>query len=130
VAVHSPEELEGAFATMTRERAEALIVFPSTMLFAERKQLVSLAAKHRLAAIYNAREFVDLGGLMAYGAVLSDLQRRAATYVDKILKGARPGELPVEQPMTFDLAVNLKTAKTLGLTLPPEIMVQATRVIQ
>ncbi|TPW18286.1 MAG: hypothetical protein FD126_3483, partial [Elusimicrobia bacterium] len=92
--------------------------------------IVDLGAKHRLPGMYQLREFVDLGGLMAYGASLADLWRRAAFYVDKILKGARPTDLPVEQPTKFELVVNLRTAKALGLTIPPSILVRADQVIQ
>jgi len=130
VGVRGPDEFDLAFSTMIRERAEALLVFPSTMLFAEGKRIVDLAAKHRLPSMFNAREFVDLGGLIAYGASIIDLNRRAATYVDKILKGAKPGDLPIEQPTKFDLVINLKTAKALGLTIPPSVLGRADQVIE
>src|SRR6185369_7237554 len=100
-----------------RARADALSVLTSTTLFGERKRLVDLAAKNRLPAVYPWREYVDAGGLMAYGPNVADLYRRAASYVDKILKGAKPGDLPVEQPQKFELVINLKTAKALGLTI-------------
>jgi putative ABC transport system substrate-binding protein len=100
------------------------------MLFTERRRLVDLAAKNRLPAVYVQREFVEAGGLMAYGPNLADLFRRAATYVDKILKGAKPGDLPVEQPTKFDLVINLKTAKALGLTVPPSLLGRADEVLQ
>jgi len=115
---------------MIRERAEALLVFPSTMLFNERKRIVDLAAKHRLPSMAMAKEFVELGGLIAYGASITDLIRRSATYVDKILKGAQPGDLPVEQPTKFELTINLKTAKALGLTIPASVLLQADRIIE
>jgi putative ABC transport system substrate-binding protein len=115
---------------MTRARAGALTVLTSVMFVNERRRLVDLAAKNRLPAVYAQREFVDAGGLMAYGPNLADLFRRAATYVDKILKGAKPGDLPVEQPTKFELAINLKTAKALGLTMPPSLLQRADEVIQ
>jgi putative ABC transport system substrate-binding protein len=130
VDVRSPGDLDAAFAAMTRERAEALLVFPSTMLFAERSRIAALAAKHRLPAAYNAREFAEAGGLMTYGASLTALVRRAASFVDKILKGAKPGDLPVEQPTTFELVVNLSTARALGLKVPQSILLRADRVIE
>jgi putative ABC transport system substrate-binding protein len=100
------------------------------MFFNERRRLVDLAAKNRLPAVYPQREFVDAGGLMAYGPNLADVFRRAATYVDKILKGAKPADLPVEQPTKFELVINLKTAKALGLTIPPSVLGRADQVIQ
>ena len=115
---------------MIRERPEALFTFPSTMLFSQRRRIVALAAKHRLPSMFNAREFVELGGLMGYGASISDLLRRAATYVDNILRGAKPVDLPVEQPTKFELVINLKTAKALGLTIPQSLLSRADEVIQ
>ena len=100
------------------------------MFFIERRRLVDLAAKHRLPAVYPWRECVDVGGLMAYGPNQADLFRRAATYVDKILKGAKPGDLPVEQPTKFELVINLKTAKALGLTIPQSLLLRADEMIQ
>ena len=128
--VQAPAELDRAFSTMTREHADALMLFPSSMLFRERKRIVDLAAKHRLPSMYATRQYVDLGGLISYGANQSDLTRRAATYVDKIIKGAKPGDLPVEQPTKFELVINLKTAKTLGLTIPQSLLLRADEVIQ
>jgi putative tryptophan/tyrosine transport system substrate-binding protein len=130
VEVRGPDELDRAFSTMTRERAEALIVLPSAMLYNERRRLVDLAARHRLPAMYQAREMVELGGLIAYGASIPDLIRRSATHVDKILKGAKPADLPVEQPTKFELVVNLKTAEALGVTVPRTLLFQATEVIR
>jgi putative ABC transport system substrate-binding protein len=130
VEVRGPDEFDRAFATMTSARAEALMVFPSPMLFQERRRLVALAAQHRLPAMYQAREFVELGGLIAYGASINDLIRRGATYVDKILKGATPADLPVELAMKFELVINLKTAQALGLTMPASLLLPADKVIQ
>jgi putative ABC transport system substrate-binding protein len=130
VEARGPENFDRAFSDMTRARAGALTVLPSNMFINERTRLVDLAAKHRLPAVYGLREFVDAGGLMSYGPNLADLSRRAATYVDKILKGAKPGDLPVEQPTKFELVINLKTAKTLGLTIPPSLLQRADEVIQ
>jgi putative ABC transport system substrate-binding protein len=130
VEARGPADLDRAFSDMTRARAGALTVLTSVMFVNERRRLVDLAAKNRLPAVYAQREFVDTGGLMAYGPNLADLFRRAATYVDKILKGAKPGDLPVEQPTKFELAINLKTAKALGLTMPPSLLQRADEVIQ
>jgi putative ABC transport system substrate-binding protein len=130
VEVRGPDEFDRAFSTMTRERADALIVFPSPALFNERRRIVALATKHRLPSMFNAREFVELGGLIGYGASITDLSRRAATYVDKILKGTKPADLPVEQPTKFELVINLKTAKALGLTIPQSLLQRADEVIQ
>ena len=115
---------------MTRARAGALAVLGSAIFNSERRRLVDLAAKHRLPTVYTSRDFVDAGGLMTYGSNLADLFRRAATYVDKILKGAKPGDLPIEQPTTFELVINLKTAKALGLTIPPLLRLRANQVIE
>ena len=123
-------DLDRAFSAMSKERADALFVLPSTMLFNERRRIVALAAKHRLPSMFNAREFVELGGLMGYGTNIPDLNRRAAIYVDRILKGSKPGDLPVEQPTKFELVINLKTAKTLGLTIPPSLLQRADQVIE
>ena len=120
-------DVDRAFSEMTRARAGALTVLASAMFFSERRRLLDLAAKNRLPAMYTLREFVDAGGLMSYGPSLPDLFRRAATYVDKILKGAKPADLPVEQPTKFELVINLKTAKALGLTIPPSLLRGRTR---
>jgi len=115
---------------MARASADALTVLPSSMVLSERRRLVDLAAKNRLPALYAQREFVYAGGLMSYGPNGADLFRRAATYVDKILKGAKPGDLPVEQPTKFELVINLKTAKALGLTIPQSLLQRADQVIE
>ena len=130
VGVRGPEEIDGAFVAAARERAEAFISFPSAMLFGQVPRLVALAAKHRIPAMFNAVEFVELGGLFAYGASLGDLNYRGGLYAGQILKGARPADLPVEQPTSFEFAVNLKTAKTLGVTVPPSLVLRASRVIE
>ena len=121
----APSEFADVFSAATKGRADALIVLGGTMFFAERVRLAELAAKSRLPAIYIVREYADVGGLMAYGVNLRESFRRAAAYVDKILKGAKPGDLPVEQPTKFDLVVNLKTAKALGVSIPPVVLVRA-----
>ena len=128
--VRGAGDLGRAFSAMSKNRADALFVFPSSMLFNERRRIVAFAAKHRLPSMGNAREFVELGGLMGYGANVTDLNRRAAIYVDRILKGSKPGDLPVEQPTKFELVINLKTAKTLGLTIPPSLLQRADQVIE
>ena len=130
VEARGPADLDRAFSDMTSARADALIVLPYVMFFYEHRRLVDLAAKNRLPTVFSFREYVDAGGLMAYGASLADLWRRAATYVDKILKGAKPGDLPVEQPTKFELVINLKTAKALGLTIPPSLLGRADEVIR
>jgi putative ABC transport system substrate-binding protein len=128
--VRKPEDLGPAFDAASRQRADGLIVGQEGLLQANRKLIVELAAKHRLPAIYRSMEFIEVGGLLAYGPSYPDLYRRAATYVDKIFKGAKPGNLPVEQPTKFELIINLKTAKTLGLTIPPPLLLRADEVIQ
>ena len=129
--VSRPEDFEVAFVEARKNRAEALIVLSSAFFYARRTQLVALAAKHRLPTIYHQKAFVvDSGGLMSYGPDFHDLFRRAAGYVDKILKGAKPGDLPIEQPTKFELVINLRTAKDLGLTIPPAIMLRADEVIR
>jgi len=130
VEVDQPDRLEGAFAAMAAQQAAALIVTPSPFNLAHRDRIVSLAAKHRLPAMYGLTAFVEAGGLMAYGASLRELYRRAATYVDKILKGAKPAELPVEQATKFELVINLNTARALGLAIPPALRLRADRVIE
>ena len=130
VEARGPEDFDRAFSEMTEARAGALTVLPGSMFVNERRRLVDLAAKNRLPAVYPWREGVADGGLMSYGPDLADLFRRAATYVDKILKGTKPGDLPVEQPTKFELVINLKTAKALGLTIPPSVLGRADEVIQ
>jgi putative ABC transport system substrate-binding protein len=122
VQARGPTELDRAFSDMSRARAGALTVMGSPLFVNERRRLADLAAKNRLPAVYPGRVYVDAGGLMSYGTNLADLLRRAATYVDKILKGAKPADLPVEQPTKFELVINLNTAKVLGLTIPPSVL--------
>jgi putative ABC transport system substrate-binding protein len=123
------DDFEGAFAAVAREPADAVMALGASRQFARRAEIVALAAKHRLPAAYPAAEFADAGGLMSYGPSVPDLFRRAAAYVDKILKGAKPGDLPVEQPTKIDLVINLKSAKALGLKVPQPLIVRAERVI-
>ena len=130
VEARGPDEFARAFSDMSSARAGALTVLPSNRFLREHRRLVALAAENRLPAVYTSREFVDAGGLMSYGANSPDLHRRAATYVDRILKGAKPGDLPVEQPTKFELVINLKTAKALGLTIPQSVLASADEVIQ
>jgi putative ABC transport system substrate-binding protein len=126
-----PDELATAFSEAQQDRADALFVLPSGFFYAQRARLVELAAKHRLPVIYDQKEFVvGSGGLMSYGANFHDLFRRAPGYVDKVLKGAKPADLPVEQPTKFELVINLKTAKALGLTIPPAVPARADEIIQ
>jgi len=122
--------IDDAFSRMARARADAVIVRPNPLLFQNRQRVVALMAIHRLPAIYTSPEYTQAGGLMSYGANMADLWRRAATYVDKILKGAKPADLPVEQPTKFELLINLKTAKALGIKVPQSILVRADRVIE
>jgi putative ABC transport system substrate-binding protein len=128
--VTEPGELEPAFAELQRARAQALIVMSDPMTAAQRKRIAELAASHRLPAIYALREFVEAGGLSSYATSLVDQYRRAAGYVDRILKGAKPGDLPIEQATKFELVINLKTAKALGLTIPPSLLQRADQVIE
>ena len=123
-------DYETTFGLATRGHAGALIPLRNPPIVFYRQRIVNLAAKSRLPAIYDDREFVESGGLMSYGTNLADLYRRAATYVDKILKGAKPADIPVEQPMRFELVVNLKTAKALGLKLPQSILIRVDQLIQ
>ena len=130
VDVLSPKDIEAAFRRMVKSRAEAVLAQGSGLLNTHRTQVAALAVKNRLPGMYYAAEFVEAGGLMFYGVDFGDLYRRAATYVDKILKGAKPAELPVEQPKKFEFIVNLKAAKQIGLTMPPNVLVRADRVIR
>jgi putative ABC transport system substrate-binding protein len=130
VEARGPEDFDRAVSEMTRARADAVTVQSTNIFLIERRRLVDVVAKHRLPAMYVAREFVDAGGLMSYGPNVADLFRRAATYVDRILKGAKPADLPVEQPTKFELVINLKTAKALGLTIPPSLLARADQVIE
>jgi putative ABC transport system substrate-binding protein len=130
VEVSRADDFDRAFSSMTAGRAEALIVIGSALAFTNRSQIVRLAQKNRLPTMYGQRTYVDAGGLIAYGPDLADAWRRAATYVDKILKGAKPGELPVEQATKFELVINLKTAKDLGLAIPQSVLARADEVIQ
>ena len=130
VPVDSPSALVGAFAQATGARSDALLMLPNALLIPLQAQSAALAVKHRLPAIAVTREAVDAGLLMSYGPDQTDLYRRAAFYVDKILKGAKPAELPIEQPTKFELVINLKTAKALGLTIPPSLLLRADQIIE
>jgi putative tryptophan/tyrosine transport system substrate-binding protein len=129
-AVGSAAGLEATFVTVVRGRAAALMVVSTARLFSYRKRIAELALKHRLPTVVGLREYVEAGSLASYGTDYSDLFRRAAVYVDKILKGAKPADLPIEQPTKFELVINLKTAKALGLTIPPSLLGRADEVIQ
>jgi putative ABC transport system substrate-binding protein len=128
--VASPEDFDRAFTLLTRERADGLFTFTSSLLTANRKRIVEFAVENRLPAIYHHEEFVEDGGLMSYGTNYNDLFRRAAAYVDKILRGANPAGLPVEQPTKFDLVINLRTAEQIGVTIPPNVLYRADKVIR
>jgi ABC-type uncharacterized transport system substrate-binding protein len=128
--VRDPTEFDKAFEATIRVGARALMVLPDPMFVSQAGRIVALSAKSRLPAMYAHREFVDVGGLMFYGASLADMWRRAATYVDKILKGTKPADLPVEQPKKFEFIINLKAAKQIGLTIPPNVLARADRVIK
>ena len=128
--VLDPKEIETVFRAVTKGRADALLVLGNPILNSQRQKVTDLAAKHRLPATYARPEYIESGGLMYYGTSYNDLLRRAATYVDKILKGAKPADLPVEQPMKFEFIINLKAAKQIGLTIPPGVLARADRVIR
>lgn len=130
LAVRGPDDFEGIFSAMARERADALLVIAASMFLAASRQLGDLAVRHRLPTMFGARGNAEAGGLLSYAANYPDLFRRSAAYVDKILKGAKAGDLPVEQPTRFELVVNLQTAKTLGLTIPQSVLLRADEVIQ
>jgi putative tryptophan/tyrosine transport system substrate-binding protein len=128
--VRRPDDFAGAFEAAKRQQPDALFAIGDPLISDFRKQIVDFASTQRLPAVYPLREYAEVGGLMSYGASASDLVRRAAGYVDKILRGAQPGDLPVEQPTTFELVINLKTAKTLGLTIPPSVLGLADEMIE
>jgi putative tryptophan/tyrosine transport system substrate-binding protein len=128
--VQGPDDLDGAFRAALRDRIDAVMAFGDTVLLTHRARIVDFAAKHRLPAIYGNQDYMDVGGLMFYGPNVAAMYRRAATYVDRILKGARPSDLPIEQPAKLELAINLKTAQALGLTIPQSLLLRADQVIQ
>ena len=130
VEIRGPDDFDTAFSAMGRERAEALVTFSDPLVVLHGRRIAELAAKSRLPAVYASREVADAGGLMAYGPSTSEMFRRAAAYVGKILKGARPADLPMEQPTKFELVINLKAAKALGLTIPQSLLVRADQVIR
>jgi len=124
------DDLPRLFDRATKERVQGLVIGLDALTAASARQIVQHSANHRLPSVYPSRDFVEVGGLMAYGASYTDSYRRAATYVDKILKGSKPADLPVEQPTKFELVINLKTAKALGLTIPPSLLARADQVIE
>ena len=130
VGFRDAAELTDAFSTMTRERIDAVVVINGPLVYAERKRIADLALKHKLPAIYGSAEYAEAGGLLAYGPSYPDLFRRAAIYADKILKGANPGDLPIEQPTTFELVINANTARALGVAIPPSLLARVNRLIQ
>jgi putative ABC transport system substrate-binding protein len=129
VEAKTPQEIESAFIKLTKEGVGAVMFVPDAFFFAQRERIAELALKHQLPCIFTQREYVAAGGLMSYGENLRDFYRRAATYVDKIFRGAKPADLPIQQPTKFELAINLKTAKATGLTLPPSLLAQADELI-
>jgi putative ABC transport system substrate-binding protein len=128
--VQNPKDTEAAFQDARKNRADAVLVLPSPVFISQRTQVAELAVKNRLPSMYYRRDFVEDGGLMSYGVSFPDMSRRAATYVDKILQGAKPADLPIEQPTKFDFVINLQTAKQIGLTIPPNLLARADRVIR
>jgi putative tryptophan/tyrosine transport system substrate-binding protein len=130
VQAQTSGQIEGALAAIAKERAAAMLVLTDAMFLGQHRRLAELATKSRLPAMFGQREFVDAGGLVAYGPSLPDMFRRAATHVDKILKGAKPADLPVERPAKFELVINLKTAKALGVAIPQTVLLRADEVIE
>jgi putative ABC transport system substrate-binding protein len=128
--MRTPEDFNAAFQAAVQERSQALIVLRSSLAVSQRKQIAALAIESRLPAVYDAAEFAEAGGLMSYGTNQPGLHHRAAVFVDRILKGAKPADLPVEQPTKFELVINLKTAKQIGLTVPPNVLARADKVIR
>ena len=130
IDIENPKDIESAFRAANKGQADGLVVVTSPILSTQRRQLADLAVKHRLPTIYSDSRYMEVGGLMTYTVSFLDLDRRAATYVDKILKGAKPADLPVEQRTRFELVINLKTAKQMGLAIPPNVLARADRVIR
>ena len=130
VGVRTPADFDGAFATITRERPHGLLVMADTVTIGQRRRTADFAASNRIPAIYEQRDFVDVGGLMSYGIDFVEHFRRAASFVDKVVKGAKPANLPIEQPTKFELVINLKTAKALGLNIPQSVLIRADQVIE
>ena len=130
VEARGPQDLDAAFAAMTKARADAVLALSDPMTFFHRTRIADLAVKRRLPTVHGARGYVDAGGLISYWASQADLYRRLASYVDRILKGAKPGDLPIEQPTKFELVINLKTAKALGLTIPPSLLLRADQILE
>jgi putative ABC transport system substrate-binding protein len=128
--IRQPEDLDKAFAAMARDRPDALLVFDTIEIFADRRRIIEFAARNRLPTMFLWSQYVDDGGLMAYGPVPRELFRGAAGYVDRILRGAKPAELPIQQPTIFELSVNLRTARALGLSVPQSVLIQAERVVE
>jgi putative ABC transport system substrate-binding protein len=130
LGVRTQEDIDGAFVAMVKERPDALLVLADRLLLHHRARIMDFAARQRLPGVHAYRELVEAGGLMSFGPSYADMHRRAAYFVDRILKGAKPGDLPVERPATFDLVINLKTANALGLTIPQSVLLRATEVIR
>ena len=130
IEINDSGEIEGAFKTATAARAGAVLVFAAGVLYPHARRVAELAARHRLPALYELRQYVEAGGLISYGAEVNDIWQRAAAFVDKILKGASPADLPVEQPTEFELVINLKTTQALGLSIPPSLRLRADEVLQ